>query len=178
VEFMGKEKGYNSSHVYYQAKGWSKKELRKLSHWSCKGFSKWYDGGGENGVTSKRIFEVEVFFSSRNSDFYYLKRLLELFFFPSLCFFICSISWGLEGFDVIWGENHFFKNFFSNGSTWNGMVMTMDIPAVDAYFGMELSTPIWLNYDYGDRGVVDIFAVDTYSRVEVCTPIFLGEASK
>jgi hypothetical protein len=58
------------------------------------------------------------------------------------------------------------------------MVMTMDIPAVDAYFGMELSTPIWLNYDYGDRGVVDIFAVDTYSRVEVCMPIFLGEASK
>jgi hypothetical protein len=24
VEVMGKEKGYNSSHVYYQAKGWSK----------------------------------------------------------------------------------------------------------------------------------------------------------
>jgi hypothetical protein len=25
VELMGKEKGYNSSHVYYQAKGWFKK---------------------------------------------------------------------------------------------------------------------------------------------------------
>jgi hypothetical protein len=25
VELMGKEKGYNSSHVYCQAKGWSKK---------------------------------------------------------------------------------------------------------------------------------------------------------
>jgi hypothetical protein len=25
---------------------------------------KWYDGGEENGITSKRIFEVEVFFSS------------------------------------------------------------------------------------------------------------------
>jgi hypothetical protein len=25
---------------------------------------KWYDGEGENGITSKRIFEVEVFFSS------------------------------------------------------------------------------------------------------------------
>jgi hypothetical protein len=48
-------------------------------------FLKWYDGGGENGITSKRIFEVEVFFSSRNIDFpFYLKRLLELFFFPFL----------------------------------------------------------------------------------------------
>jgi hypothetical protein len=43
---------------------------------------KWYDGGGENGITSKRIFEVEVFFSSQNIDFpFYLRRLLELFFF-------------------------------------------------------------------------------------------------
>jgi hypothetical protein len=42
---------------------------------------------------------------------------------------------------------------------------------------MELCTPTWLNYDYGDGGVVDILAVDTYSRVDVCTPIFMGEAS-
>jgi hypothetical protein len=28
-------------------------------------FLKWYDGGGENGITSKRIFEVEVFFLSK-----------------------------------------------------------------------------------------------------------------
>jgi hypothetical protein len=25
VELMGKDKGYNSSHAYYQVKGWSKK---------------------------------------------------------------------------------------------------------------------------------------------------------
>jgi hypothetical protein len=49
---------------------------------------------------------------------------------------------------------------------------------VDAYSGMELCTPTWLNHDYGDRGVVDILAVDAYSGVDVCTPIFLGEASK
>jgi hypothetical protein len=54
---MGKEKGYNSSHVYCQAKGWWK--------W----FLKWYDGGGENGITSKRNFEVEVLFTSQNIDF-------------------------------------------------------------------------------------------------------------
>jgi hypothetical protein len=32
-------------------------------------FLKWYDGRGENGITSKRIFEVEVFFSSQNIEF-------------------------------------------------------------------------------------------------------------
>jgi hypothetical protein len=26
------------------------------------GFLKWYDRGGENGITTKRIFEVELFF--------------------------------------------------------------------------------------------------------------------
>jgi hypothetical protein len=58
------------------------KELRKLSQWFWKEFLKWYDGGEENGITSKRIFEVEVFFSSQNIYFpFYLKRLLELFFF-------------------------------------------------------------------------------------------------
>jgi hypothetical protein len=37
---------------------------------------------------------------------------------------------------------------------------------------------IWLNHDYGDGGVVDISAVDTYFGVEVSTPIYLFEASK
>jgi hypothetical protein len=42
---------------------------------------------------------------------------------------------------------------------------------------MELCTPTWLNHDYGDEGVVDILVVDAYFGVEVCTTIFLGEAS-
>jgi hypothetical protein len=100
------------------------------------------------------------------------------FLFSFSFFYICSVSWGLRGFDDIWGENHFFKNFFSNGLTWNGTVMTMDIPVVDTYSGMELCTPIWLNHDYGDGGIVDISVVDASSGVGVCTPIFLGEASK
>jgi hypothetical protein len=58
------------------------------------------------------------------------------------------------------------------------MIMIMDIPTVDAYSGMELCTPIWLNHDHGDGGVVNILTVDAYFGVEVCTPIFLGEASK
>jgi hypothetical protein len=65
VELMGKEKGYNSSYVYWPSKRMVQKELRKLSQWFQKGFLKWYDGGGGNGITSKRIFEVEVFFSSQ-----------------------------------------------------------------------------------------------------------------
>jgi hypothetical protein len=89
--------------------------------------------------------------------------------FLSLPLFFCSISWGLGGFDDIWGENHFFKNFFSNG---------FNILAVDAYSGVELWTPTWLNNDYGDGRVVYILAVDAYSGVGLCVPIFLGEASK
>jgi hypothetical protein len=89
-----------------------------------------------------------------------LKRLLELFF--------SSISWWLTGFDDIWGENHFFKNLFSIG---------FNILAVDAYSGVDLCTPTWLNHDYGDEGVVDILAADAYSGMDVCTPIFMGEVS-
>jgi hypothetical protein len=47
----------------------------------------WYYGRGKNGITSKKIIEVEVFFSSQNIDFpFYLRRLLE-FFFPFSSFF-------------------------------------------------------------------------------------------
>jgi hypothetical protein len=99
------------------------------------------------------------------------KYLLPLLFEETLGAFLfsCSVSWGLGGFYDIWGENHYFKNFFSNG---------FNILAVEAYSGMELCTSTWLNHDYEDGGVVDILAVDAYSRMEVCTPIFLGEASK
>jgi hypothetical protein len=92
----------------------------------------------------------------------------SFFQFSFFLFFSCSISWGLGGFDDIWGENHVFKNFISNG---------FNILAVGAYSGMELCMPTWLNHDYGDGGVVDILVVDAYSGVEVCMTIFLGEAS-
>jgi hypothetical protein len=91
------------------------------------------------------------------------KETLEAFLSLSL-FVFYSISWGLWGFDDIWGENHFFKNFFSNG---------FNILAMDVYSEMELCTPTLLNHDYEDGGVVDISVVDTYSGVELCTSIFL-----
>jgi hypothetical protein len=59
------------------------------------------------------------------------------------------------------------KNFFSNG---------FNILAVDTYSGVELCMLTWLNQDYGDGRVVDILAVNAYFRVDVCTPIFIGEA--
>jgi hypothetical protein len=38
VELMGKDKGYNSSHVYCQVKGWSKKRYEIFSNNFGKGF--------------------------------------------------------------------------------------------------------------------------------------------
>jgi hypothetical protein len=111
---------------------------------------------------------------SHRKGFMMLKRLSPLKMLTSPLFeetfgaFFSSISWGLRGFDDIWQENHFFKNFFSNG---------FNILAVDAYSRVELCMPTWLNHDYGDQRDVDILVVDAYSRADVCTTIFMGEAS-
>ncbi len=151
------------------------KELRKFSKWFWKGFLKRYDGGGENGITSKRIFEVEVFSPLRILTSPLFEETLGAFFsssffflffnnFFSLLFFMLRLlrTWGV--LMIFEEKNHFFKNFFSNG---------FNILVVDAYFGMELCMPICLNHDHGDGWVVDISAVDAYPGVEVCTPIFL-----
>jgi hypothetical protein len=57
------------------------KRVTKIFSMIWKRFSKWYDG--EKMESYKKIFfEVEVFFSSQNIDLpFYLKRLLELYFF-------------------------------------------------------------------------------------------------
>jgi hypothetical protein len=56
---------------------------------------KWYDGGGENGITSKRIFEVEVFFSNRNINFPFILRDTWSFSFSSSLFFLRLLrTWG------------------------------------------------------------------------------------
>jgi hypothetical protein len=55
---------------------------------------KWYDGGGENGITSKRIFEVEVFSSSQNINSTLFEETLgALLSLPF--FFLCSFSRGV-----------------------------------------------------------------------------------
>jgi hypothetical protein len=124
----------------------------------------WWRGRKCNHM-KKSFWSWSVFLLSK----YWLPLLFEetlgaFFFF----FFSCSVSRGLGSFDDIWGENYFFKNFFSNG---------FNILVMDAYSGMELCTPTWLNHDYGDEGVVNILVMDTYSEMEVCMPIFLGETS-
>jgi hypothetical protein len=50
------------------------KRVKKISQWFWKGFLKLYDGEGENKITSKRIFEVEVSFSSENVNFSFIWR--------------------------------------------------------------------------------------------------------
>jgi hypothetical protein len=55
---------------------------------------KWYDGGGENGITSKRIFEVEVFSSSQNIN----STLFEETLGALLCLPFFFFAPSLEGF--------------------------------------------------------------------------------
>jgi hypothetical protein len=63
-----KEKG--TTHVIYIAKlKDGPKRVKKTISLILERVLKWYDGGGENGITLKRIFEVEVFFSSQNINF-------------------------------------------------------------------------------------------------------------
>jgi hypothetical protein len=125
----------------------------------------------------KGFLKLKCFFSSQNIDFpFYLKRILELVFFHLSLLYIYIYAPSLDDS----GGLMIFEEKITSSKTsfpWNGMVMTMDIPAVDAYSGMELCTLIWLNHDYGDGGIVDISEVDAYSGVDVCTTIFLGEAS-
>jgi hypothetical protein len=133
VELMGKDKGYNSSHVYCQVKGWSKKNCEYFSNDFGKGFWNGMMEGEKMESHQKEFLKLKCFSP--------LKILTSPFIWrDTLSFFSCSVSWGREGFDDIWGENHFFKNIFSNG---------FNILAVGAYSRMELRTPIWLNRDYG-----------------------------
>jgi hypothetical protein len=161
VELMGKDKGYNSSHVYCQVKGWYKKSYKIFSNNFGKGFWNGMMEGEKMESHQKEFLKLKCFSP--------LKILTSTFIWrDSWSFFSCSVSWGLGGFDDIWGENRFFRNLFSTG---------FNILAVNAYSGMELCTLIWLKHDYGDEGVMDILVMDAYSRVEVCTLIFLGVAS-
>jgi hypothetical protein len=72
----------------------------------------------------KDFFKVEVFFSSQNIDFpFYLKRLLELFFFNTLSssfslFFYAPSLEDLGVLMILEEKNHFFNNFFSNEIVW------------------------------------------------------------
>jgi hypothetical protein len=53
----------------------------------------------------------------------------------------------------------------------------VQISVVDAYSGMELCRPIWLNHDHRDGGVVDISVVDARQDFYVKLAINVGGKS-
>jgi hypothetical protein len=117
---------------------------------------KWYDGGGENESHQKGLLQLKCFSPLKILPSPLFEETLRAFLsLPFFCLLHLLRSWG---FDDILVQNHFFKNFFPNG---------FNILAVDAYSGVELCTPIWLNHDYGAGGVVDMLVVDAYSVVEL-----------
>jgi hypothetical protein len=99
---------------------------------------KCYDGGGENGITSKRIFlKLKYFSPLRILTSTLFEETLQAFLFLPLFFFLLyfSIIFSLfffyassledMGFLMMFEEkNHVFKNFLFK---WNGMVMSVDI---------------------------------------------------
>jgi hypothetical protein len=81
----------------------------------------WWSGRKWNHI-KKDLWSWNIFLLSK----YWLPLLFDetlgayfSFFFFFFFFFLFSISWRLWGFDDIWGENHFFKNLFSNSMTWS-----------------------------------------------------------
>jgi hypothetical protein len=100
VELMGKEKGYNSSHAYFQHKGWSRKSYETFSNDFGKGF--------ENSMmerekmdSHKKILRLRCFFSSQYIDFPFLfaETLGASLFLP--LFSILSLSLSLSLFSML-----------------------------------------------------------------------------
>jgi hypothetical protein len=63
----------------------------QISKMIGKGFLKWYDGGGENGLTEKKEFEVKIFFSTKDVHPYPHVGLFGAFL-PLSLFFNASFS--------------------------------------------------------------------------------------
>jgi hypothetical protein len=133
----------------------------------------WWWGWKKNHI--KKNFEVEVFFSSQNIDYpFYVKRFLELSFFFSIFFlplflslFLCSISWGLGGFDDFRGEKSPLQQLLFK---WNGVDwLSVDIGGGRIFQNRVLHINMAKPWSWRWE-VVDILA---YFRVEVCTLIFL-----
>jgi hypothetical protein len=128
VELIGKDKGYNSSHVYCQVKGWSKKSYETFSNDFEKGF--------ENGMmewkkmdSRKKILMLKYFSPLKilTSPFYlqtlwaflFASTFFNIFLSLSLSFFNALSLWRLGEFDDKWGEKHSSKISFQ--MKWNGM---------------------------------------------------------
>jgi hypothetical protein len=107
---------------------------------------KWYDGGKENRITSKRIFlKLKCFSPLRILTSPLFEETLGAFLFFlffyffnnfSLSFFMLRLLRTWRVLMIFEEKIYFFKNFLFK---WNGMVMTVDILAVYTYSGMGLS---------------------------------------
>jgi hypothetical protein len=91
VELMGKDKGYNSSHVYCQVKGWSKKSYEIFSN----DFGKGFENGmmeGEKMDSRKNILKLKCFSPLKilTSPFLFADTL-RVFLFPSSFFSILRL---------------------------------------------------------------------------------------
>jgi hypothetical protein len=137
---MGKEKGCNSSLVYCQAKGWFKKSYKNFLNDLEKVFEMvWWRGRKWNHIkgflklnyfpplkilTSPFIWRDSWRFSLFFNTFLPLSLSLSLSLFntfsSSFCIslFLCSVSWGLRGFDDIRGEKSLLQKLHFK---WNGM---------------------------------------------------------
>jgi hypothetical protein len=83
---------------------------------------KWYDGGGENGITSKKIFfKLKCFSSLRILTSHLFEETLGVFLFLPI-----------------------FLSFFFSINHDYGDVIVVDISAMDTYSRMEVCTPIFL----------------------------------
>jgi hypothetical protein len=92
-----------------------------------KGFLKWYDGGEENRPIQKGFWCCNVFLISKYQlPLFYLKRLLEIFFFSLsffntfFSFFLCSVSLRTRWFWWYLRRKTTFENYFQ--IAWDGMV--------------------------------------------------------
>jgi hypothetical protein len=85
---------------------------------------KWYDGAGENGITSKRIFlkfkcfsPLRILTSPLFEEILGAFLFLPLFFSFFLFFYALSLE-DLGGLKIFEDKNNFLKNFLFK---WNGM---------------------------------------------------------
>jgi hypothetical protein len=162
VELMGKDKGYNSSHAYCQVKGWFKKSYEIFSN----DFEKDFKNGmmeEEKMDSREKILKLKCFppLKILTSPFY-LQRLLELFFFLPIFQYFLFLSF--------FSRLHLFEDF--------GILMINEEKNTLQKFLFRWNVMEWLSHDYGNGGVVDISVVDAYFRMELCTPILLDEPSK
>jgi hypothetical protein len=108
------------------------KELRKLSQWII--FRNFIMEWEKMKSHQKGFLRLKCSSPLKLLTFPLFEETLVAFFAPSL---------EDSGVLMIFEEKITpSKTSFSNELTWNGMVMTVDILAVDAYSGMELCTPI------------------------------------